>query len=78
MQLILPQAVIFSKWPVYDQWNPAVPYNINASAILVAFVTGNTLLDLFTLFLPLAGIRSLQMDSRRKLMLSAVFSAGSM
>ncbi|KAL9633147.1 MAG: hypothetical protein Q9204_003518 [Flavoplaca sp. TL-2023a] len=70
-------SVVFSKWPVRDQWNPAVPYNINASAVLIAFVVGNTLLDLGTLFLPLAGVRSLQMDPRRKLMLSAIFSFGS-
>ncbi|KAL8685195.1 MAG: hypothetical protein Q9224_005918 [Gallowayella concinna] len=70
-------SVMFSKWPVHDQWNPAVPYNINASAILISFVVGNTLLDLATLFLPLAGIRSLQMDYRRKLMLSGIFSFGS-
>ncbi|KAL8924484.1 MAG: hypothetical protein Q9172_002649 [Xanthocarpia lactea] len=70
-------SVIFSKWPIQDQWNPVVPYNINAAAILISFVVGNTLLDLASLFLPLAGIRSLQMDPRRKIMLCAIFSFGS-
>lgn len=55
-----------------------VPYNINISAILIVFVVGNTLLDLFTLILPLAALRSLQMDNHRKLLLSTIFSLGSM
>lgn len=69
---------MFSKWPVYDQWNPAIPYNINASAILVTFVSLNTVFDLATLGIPLASIRSLRIDTHRKLVLSTIFSLGSM
>ena len=72
------KSIIFSKWPVSDQWNPVVPYNINASAVLIVFVVGNTLFDLLTLSLPLAALRNLQMDTHRKLLLSTVFSLGSL
>ena len=72
------QTIIFSKWPIYEQWNPKAPYNINISAILITFVAGNTLLDLLTLILPLAALRSLQMNTHRKLTLSTIFGLGSM
>ena len=78
MRLISFLATIFCKWPVYDQWNPEAPYNLNASALLITYVAGNTLFDLLTLSLPLVALRGLQMDTHRKVMLSVVFSFGSM
>lgn len=33
--------VIFSKWPVYDQWDPLVPYNSNNAAVLISFLVLN-------------------------------------
>ena len=78
MRLISFLATIFCKWPVYDQWNPEVPYNVNTSALLITYVAGNTLFDLLTLSLPLVALRGLQMDTHRKVMLSTVFSFGSM
>ena len=78
MRLISFLATIFCKWPVYDQWNPEVPYNINVSAFLITNVAGNTLFDLLTLSLPLVALRGLQIDTHRKVMLSIVFSFGSM
>lgn len=70
--------MVFSKWPVYEQWNPEAPYNINISAILIAYVAGNAILDILTLSLPLAALRGLQMDAHRKLILTTIFSLGSM
>ena len=58
MPLISSQAIIFSKWPVYEQWNPEAPYNINISAMLIMFVAMNTIFDLLTVCLPLATLRS--------------------
>lgn len=70
--------IIFSKWPVYKQWNPEADYNVDVSAVLISFVVGNAIFDLFTLALPLATLRGLQMNSNRKLVLSIVFIFGSM
>jgi len=69
--------IIFSKWPVPEQWNPESSYRINISAILIAFIVGNALFDIAILSLPLMTIRNLQMNSQRKLILSTIFSLGS-
>ena len=45
MPLISSHLIIFSKWPVYEQWNPKAPYNINVSAVLITFVAGNGIFD---------------------------------
>ena len=78
MLIISFQSIIFSKWPVHEQWNPEAPYNINISAILITFVAGNTIFDLLTLSLPLVALRSLQMTSQRKLLSATIFSFGSL
>ncbi|GKZ63374.1 hypothetical protein AnigIFM63309_001570 [Aspergillus niger] len=70
-------AVIFSKWPVYLQWDPTAPYDINASAILICYVAGNSLFDLLTLALPIAAVQKLQMDQSKKLFMSVIFVLGS-
>ncbi|GLA55396.1 hypothetical protein AnigIFM63604_002044 [Aspergillus niger] len=70
-------AVIFSKWPVYLQWDPTAPYDINASAILICYVAGNSFFDLLTLVLPIAAVQRLQMDQSKKLFMSVIFVLGS-
>ncbi|KAI1383945.1 uncharacterized protein F4822DRAFT_418099 [Hypoxylon trugodes] len=68
---------IFDKWPVSEQWNPLAPYTVNVSALLISFCAGNAVLDVLTLVLPLLTIRNLQMNAGRKLVLSVIFSLGS-
>ncbi|TAQ83786.1 hypothetical protein B7494_g7887 [Chlorociboria aeruginascens] len=68
---------IFDKKKVHDQWNPTVPYTLNVSALLIAFTAGNAILDILTLSLPILTIRNLQMNAGRKLILSVIFSLGS-
>ncbi|KAF4612595.1 hypothetical protein G7Y89_g15584 [Cudoniella acicularis] len=68
---------IFDKWPVHEQWDPMKPYTLNVSTLLISFTAGNALLDILTLCLPLLTIRNLQMNSGRKLILSVIFSFGS-
>ncbi|KAJ5933962.1 hypothetical protein N7454_006291 [Penicillium verhagenii] len=70
-------SVIFSKWPVYLQWNPTAPYNLDASAVLIAYVIGNALFDILTLALPIAAVQTLQMDQSKKLFMTVIFSLGS-
>ncbi|KAL9108365.1 MAG: hypothetical protein Q9227_006825 [Pyrenula ochraceoflavens] len=71
-------AIVFSKWPIKDQWNPEVPFNINIPAILIFYVAFNATLDLFTLALPLTAVRALQMSKHRKNVLSIIFTLGSL
>jgi len=68
---------IFDKKKVHDQWDPTVPYDLNVSALLIAFTAGNAILDILTLSLPILTIRNLQMNSGRKLILAVIFSLGS-
>jgi len=68
---------IFDKKKVHDQWDPRVPYDLNVSALLIAFTVGNAILDILTLSLPILTIRNLQMNAGRKLILSVIFSLGS-
>ncbi|KAJ5777170.1 lactate/malate dehydrogenase alpha/beta C-terminal domain family protein [Penicillium odoratum] len=70
-------AVIFSKWPVYAQWDPYAPYNMNASAVLICYVVGNSAFDILTLALPIAAVQTLRMDQSKKLFMTVIFSLGS-
>ncbi|KAL2047496.1 hypothetical protein ABVK25_011480 [Lepraria finkii] len=71
-------AQLFSKWPIYEQWNPEAAYNISIPALLTFFVAGNSTFDLITLCLPLLVIRTLQMKTHRKVILSSIFALGSL
>lgn len=70
-------SVIFSKWPVYLQWDPFAPYNMNASAVLICYVVGNSLFDILTLSLPIAAVQTLQINQSKKLFMTVIFSLGS-
>jgi len=70
-------SVIFSKWPVYLQWDPTAPYNMDASAVLICYVVGNSLFDILTLALPIAAVQTLQMNQSKKLFMTVIFSLGS-
>ena len=71
------QVNILDKWPVYQQWNPEAPWNVNVGALLLSYVVINAFLDICIVALPLATIRKLQMSKNRKTMLSTIFIFGS-
>lgn len=48
------------------------------NAVLLTFCAGNALLDLLTLALPIIAVRNLQMSTNRKLLVSIIFSLGSL
>jgi hypothetical protein len=77
--LTIRQAVLFSKGiPISNQWNPMLPFSLDISAILIAFCAGNTALDVMTLVLPITAISSLRLSTSKKLVLSVIFSLGSL
>jgi len=77
------QGHIFSAWPVDAWWNfkgdpepllwePMINYQI----FIVAMAAIDIGLDVFTLLLPVPVINSLQMSSKKKLSLIAIFGLG--
>ncbi|KAF1950532.1 hypothetical protein CC80DRAFT_496779 [Byssothecium circinans] len=71
--------VLLSKGtPVSKQWDPMVSFTLDISAILIAFCAGNTALDILTLALPIAAVRSLHLSTSKKLLLIVIFSLGSL
>ncbi|OJJ78031.1 hypothetical protein ASPBRDRAFT_191292 [Aspergillus brasiliensis CBS 101740] len=69
-------AIIFSKGPVYRQWDLTASYNTNPSAIIICYIAGNSFFDLLTLALPIAAIQRLHVDQSKKLFVSVIFVLG--
>lgn len=73
------KAILLSKGlPISRQWDPLSPFIVDVSAILLTFCAGNALLDLLTLALPIIAVRSLQIRTSKKLVVSVIFSLGSL
>jgi hypothetical protein len=54
------------------------PFTLDISAILIAFCAGNSVLDIATLVLPLSVVRNLHVSTSKKLLLSVIFTLGSL
>ena len=70
------QIVLFSKWPISGQWSPQAPYRLDPAKEVIAFASGNFVLDMITLCMPLLAIRKLQMSLQRKISLVGIFWLG--
>ena len=55
-----------------------LPFTLDISAILIAFCAGNTTLDVITLMLPITAVSNLRLSTNKKLLLSVIFSLGSL
>ncbi|GKZ25306.1 hypothetical protein AbraIFM66951_002226 [Aspergillus brasiliensis] len=69
-------AIIFSKGPVYRQWDLTASYNTNPSAIIICYIAGNSFFDILTLALPIAAVQRLHVDQSKKLFVSVIFVLG--
>ncbi|KAL7793171.1 hypothetical protein V8C37DRAFT_378668 [Trichoderma ceciliae] len=68
---------VFSCIPVERAWNPIIPGHC-LNPVILPYISGvsSSVLDLYTLILPVPALVGLNMDLKRKLKVIAVFSIG--